>query len=121
MPASQTISRNRFFASAAAPATISGKVAGTGFTVVAFLDRELEDVKSWPSDKLRSPEGVSRKLEAKVTHVLEFIVAFTSMADSTAEIACTLVGADEIRQVRTSSVTGRKETIARVSFHAPLV
>lgn len=120
MPPSKTISRNRMFSPAPAAATISAKVTGSGFTVVAFLDRQLEDVKAWPEDKLRSPKGISRQITVRDTHVLEFIVAFKSPGESTADISCQLVGADTVSQSRSMSVNGSNQTIARVSFHAPL-
>ena len=49
-----TISRNRFFDPAPAEATIAATASGTGFTIAGFLDRGLEDVKSFPESKILS-------------------------------------------------------------------
>lgn len=116
----KTISRNRFFAPAPADVVIAAKASGTGFTIAGFLDRGLEDVKSFPESKILSNEGISASIKRTGTHILEFIIAFRSKADSTCAIECTLEGSDGSEQTRSCSVTGKTNDMARVSFHAPV-
>ena len=115
-----TISRNRFFDPAPAEATIAAAASGTGFTIAGFLDRGLEDVKSFPESKILSSQGISSSIVRTGTHVLEFIIAFRSKADSTCAIECTFTGSDGSKQKRSCSVTGKTNDMARVSFHAPV-
>ena len=116
----RTISRNRFFDPAPADAVISATASGTGFTIAGFLDRGLEDVKTFPESKILSDEGISSSIKETGTHVLEFIIAFRRKADSTCTIECTFEGSDGSEQTRTCSVTGTINDMARVSFHAPV-
>ena len=120
MPTGKTISRNRHFDSAKAPATISATASGSGFAISAFLDLELEDVKGFGAEKLLSDDGITKTLNAKGTHVLEFVVAFTSKSEATCSIQCKFSGSDGSTQSRSVSVNGKAEDIARVSFHAPV-
>jgi hypothetical protein len=120
MASERTISRNRFFDPVGKPATISAQVAGTGFTIVAFLDRELDDVKTFPESKILSATGISSTIEKNGTHILEFIVAFRSKADKTCDITCQLTGSSGPTQKLRASVTAKADDIARVCFHAPI-
>jgi hypothetical protein len=116
----RTISRNRFFDPAPVDAPISATASGTGFTIAGFLDRGLEDVKSFPESKILSDDGISSSIEMTGTHVLEFIIAFRSKSESTCAIQCTFEGSDGSEQTRTCSVSGTTNDMARVSFHAPV-
>jgi hypothetical protein len=120
MASGRTISRNKFFDAVDAPANISAQVTGTGFTVVAFLDKELDDEKTFSQAKILGAAGITHPVEGKGTHVLEFIVAFRSKTDKTCDIACQFVGASgEVQKLR-SSITAKAEDIARICFHAPV-
>jgi hypothetical protein len=120
MADARTISRNRFFESAPGDAAISAETSGTGFTIAGFLDRGLEDVKSFPESKILSDEGISTPLESSGIHVLEFIIAFRSKTQSTCSIKCTFEGSNGSKQTRSCSVTGTTDDMARVCFHAPV-
>lgn len=116
----RTISRNRFFDPTPADAVIAATASGEGFTIAGFLDRGLDDVKSFPESKILSDDGITSSIRSAGTHVLEFVIAFRSKSDSTCSIICTLEGSDGSQQTRTCSVTGKTHDMARVSFHAPV-
>jgi hypothetical protein len=120
MSTGKTTSRNKLFDPASGPATIGARVSGTGFAISAFLDFELEDVDKFPASKLLDPEGISVVLSTHGTHVLEFVIAFKSKTASSCEIDCTLKAEDGAEQRRTTTVSGKVQDIARISFHAPV-
>ena len=113
------ISRNRHFSSAMASATLKASAASGGASVVAYLDRGLDDLDSWTGAELAA--GISRAIKTPGLHVLEVLVAFTSTSPQTCSISVDLVGSDGTAQNRRLSLSGAREDLRRVCFYVPVI